>query len=73
MKLRVRWLLIVAALALCVWLHVKIRRQEIEIDAVKADLERVETYLPAMIRSELAAQEDRIIMRIEKLLAKGGR
>ena len=61
-------LLLVAVLAVCLGTHSK--RQELRIDALSAELEIVQTQFPTWLRSELSAQEERIVLRIEALLAK---
>ena len=71
MSFWMRWANVVGlflAAGLAVYLCFCIESQEVRIKALRADLERVDEYLPRLIRSELAAQEARIIQRIEFLL-----
>jgi len=49
------------------WLHGYARRQEMRIDELRAEVDRLETHLPALIHSELLASEARIMARIEEL------
>lgn len=67
----------IAALVLAVWLWSHSRSQEARIDALREDLVRVESYIPGLLRSELSAQEKRLMEKIdgrldqiEALLAK---
>lgn len=58
------------ALVMAVVLCRTVAKQEARIDMLMSDMEQINLHLPGLIRSELSAQEERIVIRIEALLVK---
>jgi hypothetical protein len=68
-----RWVNVVGlvlAFGFAVFLRNEIHVQKDRINELREELDLVHIYLPALIRSELAAQEDRLAKRIEGILVK---
>ena len=61
-------LVLVALMAVFLWGHS--RKQDERIRALRVELDSVQIHFPTWLRSELSATEERIIERIDALLAQ---
>ena len=65
-----RWAVFGALVLLALWMRSYMVHQDKEIAELRADMERIDEYLPNLIRSELRLHERRMIQHLEELARK---
>ncbi len=61
-----RCLCLIAVLGVCAWMRYTVSVQGGKIDALREELDRVQEIIPGMIRAELQAHEERMMVFLRR-------